>query len=583
MNATNGSLIWNYTMKDATVSSPLVYNGIVYFGDESGYIYALRADNGTLLWMNYSGGAIESAPAISNGILYLSNVYNKAVYALNSSTGEILGVSNPLGERVWSSPSISEGLVYVGSSNGRVYALNATPNISSSELITKWNYSAGGDVNSSPAVYDGIVYFGSGDKNIYALNATNGGLIWKSPTGSPVGSSPAISSGLLWGTNGRSSDGVYAINLTHGNILWAYYADVPFSSSVAISNGMIYAANDNLYAFGERKLDFSYKTTHGNATQNWIYANLTTNTMNGVDNLTIFLYNTTSVVRKNFSTDSPFFVNFTSLPYGNYYLNATANNSHEPNSAFSQTVSISLYPSSPVVTVSSVSTTAGSLEVSFNSTEQGTALEECFFKVYNSSGSLVRNLSNVLFNCTSGIENKNTFNVSETGNYSLVVYAKNKFGKEGNKSINFLVSPVAPQSSGSTSGSTGTSGGGGAVYCNTTWTCTSWSSCINGTQTRTCSYPLGSCIPISGMPSESENCTPPNLSASSVTPTVAKSDSANFTNTSSSGAPVTGYVTFGNLSINRNYLIYGVVGIIVIILAFSFPRIKRRFKKGSKK
>ena len=52
-----------------------------------------------------------------------------------------------------------------------------------------------GRVESSPVVANGIVYIGSDDSSVYALNADNGGKLWSYPTGSAVVSSPAVANG----------------------------------------------------------------------------------------------------------------------------------------------------------------------------------------------------------------------------------------------------------------------------------------------------------------------------------------------------------------------------------------------------
>ena len=56
----------------------------------------------------------------------------------------------------------------------------------------KWKFHTHGYVNSSPAVSNGVVYVGGTDGNLYALDATSGALRWKFATGSRVVSSPAI-------------------------------------------------------------------------------------------------------------------------------------------------------------------------------------------------------------------------------------------------------------------------------------------------------------------------------------------------------------------------------------------------------
>jgi outer membrane protein assembly factor BamB len=66
---------------------------------------------------------------------------------------------------VSSSPAVgSDGTVYVGSQDGRLYAINP------GDGSEKWSYATAGIVASSPAIGgDGTVYVGSGDYNLYAF------------------------------------------------------------------------------------------------------------------------------------------------------------------------------------------------------------------------------------------------------------------------------------------------------------------------------------------------------------------------------------------------------------------------------
>jgi len=41
-----------------------------------------------------------------------------------------------------------------------------------------WKYKTGREVDSSPTVANGIVYVGSDDDNVYALDANSGAIIW---------------------------------------------------------------------------------------------------------------------------------------------------------------------------------------------------------------------------------------------------------------------------------------------------------------------------------------------------------------------------------------------------------------------
>ena len=49
-----------------------------------------------------------------------------------------------------------------------------------------------------PAVVDGIVYIGSGDNYVYALDAGTGEERWRFETGQMVVSSPAVVDGVVY-------------------------------------------------------------------------------------------------------------------------------------------------------------------------------------------------------------------------------------------------------------------------------------------------------------------------------------------------------------------------------------------------
>jgi hypothetical protein len=73
-----------------------------------------------------------------------------------------------------------------------------------------WNYTTGNSVAySSPAVVNGVVYVGSEDDYVYALDAATGAYIWSYKTGNKVDSSPALANGVVY--VGSEDDNVYAL------------------------------------------------------------------------------------------------------------------------------------------------------------------------------------------------------------------------------------------------------------------------------------------------------------------------------------------------------------------------------------
>ena len=97
----------------------------------------------------------------------------------------------------YSSPTVLNGVVYFGSVDHYVYALNAATG------AYIWSYKTGGAVDSAPAVANGVVYVGSDDHNVYALNAATGSKIWSYGTGGGVESSPAVVN--AWSTLARTT------------------------------------------------------------------------------------------------------------------------------------------------------------------------------------------------------------------------------------------------------------------------------------------------------------------------------------------------------------------------------------------
>uniref|UniRef100_A0A7C3FBI8 Pyrrolo-quinoline quinone repeat domain-containing protein n=1 Tax=Candidatus Methanomethylicus mesodigestus TaxID=1867258 RepID=A0A7C3FBI8_9CREN len=210
-------------------------------------------------WVYTSPGAIRASPAIANGVVYVGS-FGGSVYAVNATTGALLW-SYLTGGHIWSSPAVSNGIVYVGANDNYLYALNAA----TGEKL--WAFDTGGAVFSSPAIYEGTVYIGSIDNRVYALNAATGTQFWNYTTGGQVRASPAIAEGVLYIA---SEDGyIYALNAFTGANLWVsptYPGDSYTCSSPAVSGGIVYvgAWDGKLYAFnastGER---LWYHTTGG--------------------------------------------------------------------------------------------------------------------------------------------------------------------------------------------------------------------------------------------------------------------------------------------------------------------------------
>ena len=179
----------------------------MYFGSESGTVYAMDADDGDVRWRFKAGGAVKGGLALADGRLYFGD-YGGRAYAIRESNGASVWRASTNGGRFglgsgnfYSTPAVAFGRVYMGNTDGRVYSFAA----SSGKLA--WSKSTGGYVYASPAVAQvpggrPLVYIGSYSGRFYALDARSGDVRWSR------------------GGNGKISGGATVI----GDIV--YYADL---------------------------------------------------------------------------------------------------------------------------------------------------------------------------------------------------------------------------------------------------------------------------------------------------------------------------------------------------------------------
>ena len=104
---------------------------------------------------------------------------------------------------VVNAPTVADGVVYFGSDDDSVNAVDA----STGDPL--WRFEAGEVIRSTPTVTGGTVYVGSNDNHAYALDAETGEMLWKYDTGDWAQYSPTVSGGKVYlgaQTDGRAQD-----------------------------------------------------------------------------------------------------------------------------------------------------------------------------------------------------------------------------------------------------------------------------------------------------------------------------------------------------------------------------------------
>ena len=170
-----GDILWKYhTTGGVYFSSPAIEGGRLYIatGNFDWSVYALDLESGKLIWKyviedkkptpNY-----VSSPALGDGKIFIVAGYTQQyLYCLDSKSGKLiwkkeLSSASRLGFS--SSPVVTQDTVYVASAEGKLKAFE----IATGRLV--WEYDLGEDVLSSLAISEGMLFIATFNGTLYAF------------------------------------------------------------------------------------------------------------------------------------------------------------------------------------------------------------------------------------------------------------------------------------------------------------------------------------------------------------------------------------------------------------------------------
>ncbi|MDQ3929190.1 MAG: PQQ-binding-like beta-propeller repeat protein, partial [Chloroflexota bacterium] len=89
-----------------------------------GTVHALDPSTGAVKWIHPTAGSVVPALAVANGLLVAVGEYT--IEVMNAATGDLLW-EYALDAQVYAAPSIADGVLYVASTDGNLYAFSAGP------------------------------------------------------------------------------------------------------------------------------------------------------------------------------------------------------------------------------------------------------------------------------------------------------------------------------------------------------------------------------------------------------------------------------------------------------------------------
>ncbi len=244
-----GKKKWTFESGGQIVASANAVGDRLIFGSYDSSLYCLKGSDGTKLWQFQTEDRVNGSPAIADKFTFVTGC-DQHMRVINIETGE-QSADMPLERFLIASPAVSGDMLYVGTHESEVIALNWRKQ----EVV--WRYqdeTRDQPFHSSVALTDRLVLIGGQDKHLHAIDRASGKGVWKLATRGQVNSSPVVVGDRVF--VGSKDNFLYEVKLSDGMLIEKY--QVPgrgISASPAIGEGCLVIGSEGndgaLVCFGE--------------------------------------------------------------------------------------------------------------------------------------------------------------------------------------------------------------------------------------------------------------------------------------------------------------------------------------------
>lgn len=192
------------------------------------------------VWSFQVEDAVRSTPTVHNGVLYCGS-YDNNLWALDAKEGTLIWKFATEGG-IGGSPAYGGGVVYVGSADHKLYAVDARSG------KRKWAFKAESKIYTTPHLALGLVYFGSDDGKMYALKPGPAAAKeqWVFNAMMPLRSSPVVSDdAVFFGSDGGE---FFALDVS-GEVKWRFQTRRRIISTPLVRDGVIYVGSDDWHIY----------------------------------------------------------------------------------------------------------------------------------------------------------------------------------------------------------------------------------------------------------------------------------------------------------------------------------------------
>lgn len=158
-----------FTAGDKIWSTPVIRNGVAYFGSHDGNLYAVDLDTGAEKWRFATGGAVLASPLLYKDMVVIGS-FDKKLYAIDVKSGNKLWHFQG-NHWFWSGAVASNSAIFAPAMDGYVYALDAAGN-----LLWKWQREKAFPIISTPVLTPSGLVVADKDGTVSLWNTSPGDL-----------------------------------------------------------------------------------------------------------------------------------------------------------------------------------------------------------------------------------------------------------------------------------------------------------------------------------------------------------------------------------------------------------------------
>ena len=253
---------WIFRSGNLLEFPPVVAEGRMFVGQLKGRFYAVDTETGKTIWDHQTDHCSAASPAYSEGVVYAAFLAPVPCPKGEQGTqGFVAAWDAASGKELWrrqlapveSSPLVMNGIVYVGTWDHFVYALDAKTG------KVRWQVETDGQIVSSAAWVDAeqaggapAIVIGTNGGSLYALDAASGKIRWQARSTDRLGSgreyfyaTPTVAYGRVF--IGNTDGWLYAYGAKSGTLLWAKSAGTYVYTAAVAADNVIYVGTYDGY------------------------------------------------------------------------------------------------------------------------------------------------------------------------------------------------------------------------------------------------------------------------------------------------------------------------------------------------